>query len=274
MTFLLAHAWLDRLTSHQTVQALAVVVAVVVLGTVGTRVVDVLVRRTVSRGVAAGVMREAALKRARTLAHVLTRTLLAVLAVVAVFLLLDLAGYNVTPLVAGVGIASVALGLGAQTLVRDVIAGLFIMGENQYAHGDVVTIAGVTGRVEELSLRRTVLRGPDGAVHHVPHGEVHVTTNLTRDHGGVWLAVRVALAGDLERATEVADRVGRELAADSAWRERVLDPPRVSAVEDVSAAGITLRVRGAAAAGSQWAVSGEYLRRLAKELAAAGIGLG
>ena len=119
-------------------------------------------------------------RRVRTIGSLLVRISGAVIAVVAVLMILELFGIDIGPAVAGLGVAGIAVGLGAQTLVRDWLAGIFVILENQYSAGDVVRIAGVEGTVEDFSLRRTTLRDADGSVHTVPNGQIVVASNLTR----------------------------------------------------------------------------------------------
>src|SRR5581483_6231418 len=119
-------------------------------------------------------------------------TLAGVFVLLALFTILPEFGVNIAPVIAGVGITGIALGLGAQTLVRDTLNGMFILGENQYAKGDVVTIAGVTGTVEDVTLRRTVVRDVDGVVYSVPNSSVIVAANYTRDFAKVRVTVPVA----------------------------------------------------------------------------------
>lgn len=119
-------------------------------------------------------------RRVRTIGSLLVRISGAVIAVVATLMVLELFGIDIGPAVAGLGVAGIAVGLGAQTLVRDWLAGIFVILENQYSAGDVVRIAGVEGTVEDFSLRRTTLRDADGSVHTVPNGQIVVASNLTR----------------------------------------------------------------------------------------------
>lgn len=129
---------------------------------------------------AAGVLPPAELeRRVNTIARLAIRVAATVIVVIAVLMTLDLFGIDIGPAVAGLGVVGIAVGLGAQTLVRDWLAGIFVVLENQYSSGDVVRIAGVEGVVEDFSLRRTTLRDLDGTIHTVPNGQVTVTSNLT-----------------------------------------------------------------------------------------------
>jgi small-conductance mechanosensitive channel len=209
-------------------------------------------------------------KRVRTIQHLVTRVGTVVIVVLALLTLLSQFGVDIGPAVAGLGVAGLALGLGAQALVRDWLAGIFILAENQFSRGDHVQIAGVRGVVEELGLRRTVLRDLDGAVHTVPNGQIAVASNLTRLWSSVNLDLEVAHGTDLDAVSERLDRVGAELAADPEWRGRVIEPPRAERVEAIAPGGVTLKVLGRVRAGEQWAVTGELRRRIVAAFANAG----
>ena len=168
---------------------------------------------------------------------------------------LDVFGIDIGPAVAGLGVVGIAVGFGAQTLVRDWLAGIFVVLENQYSQGDVVRIAGVEGVVEDFSLRRTALRDLDGTVHNVPNGQIIVASNLTRVWARVNLDVSVTYDTDVERATEIIDTVGRELQADPEWGPRLLEAPTVVRISGLGDAAMTLKVLGQVRAAEQWAVT-------------------
>jgi len=159
-------------------------------------------------------------------------------------------------------VVGIAVGFGAQALVRDYLTGALILVENQFAKGDVVRLAGVAGTVEDFSLRRTTLRDLDGVVHTVPNGEIKVASNLTRVWARVNQDVTVAYGTDIDTAIEVVDAVGRELAEDPIWKRRILEAPRVERVEALGEYGIALKVLGSVRAGEQWSTAGEWRKRL------------
>jgi hypothetical protein len=165
---------------------------------------------------------------------------------------------------AGAGIAGLAVGFGAQNLVKDTINGLFILVENQYGKGDVVNIAGVGGLVEDVNLRRTVLRDLDGAVHSIPNSEVTKSSNLTRGWSRVNMNIGVAYGEDLDRVMGVIDRVGQELEKDPDFGPMILSAPHALRVDAFGESGIEIKILGETQPIRQWDVTGELRRRLKK----------
>lgn len=248
----------------------ALIGIVVVRAAVGISVRHLLERRRHEAG--AGLLPPAELeRRVNTIGRLVVRVAGSVIAIIAALMALELFGIDIGPAVAGLGVVGIAVGLGAQTLVRDWLAGIFIVLENQYSAGDVIRIAGVEGVVEDFSLRRTTLRDLDGTVHTVPNGQVIVASNLTRVPASIELDVEVATDADLDRAAEVIDRVGEDLGTDPSWRPRIIEPPTVARVEAPSESSVTFKVLGRARAGEQVAVADELRGRIAAALAAADI---
>ncbi len=210
-------------------------------------------------------------QRARTIQRVLDGLVLFLVVVVAGTMALWELGIQVGPLLAGAGVVGVALSLGTQTLVRDIWAGLFILLEDQFAIGDVIEVAGVSGTVEEMTLRATTLRDLDGTVHIVSNGEMRVVSNKTRDWARVLLRVGVAYESDLERTIAVLEEVGRELAADPVWQQEILEEPQVSGVDDLRESDIALLLLVKTVPGRQWAVARELRRRVVETLTREGI---
>lgn len=210
-------------------------------------------------------------RRVRTLQRLGVRIVSAVVVIVAVLMILDQFEISIGPAIAGLGVVGIAVGFGAQTLIRDWLAGVFIIVENQYSAGDVVRISGVDGVVEEISLRRTTLRDLDGTVHTVPNGAIVVASNMTRGWARVNLDVSVAYDTDIDRASEIIDHVGRSLTEDEAWRERVIEAPSVQRVSALGDSAVTLKVLGEVRPAEQWAVAGELRKRILAAFAAEGI---
>ena len=168
-----------------------------------------------------------------------------------------------------------ALGFGAQQLVRDYLNGILILGENPFSVGDTVAIAGVTGTIEEVGLRRTVIRDVDGTVHSVPNGEILVASNFTRTFARVRERFVLAAGTDIARATTVLGEVCDELAAADGWRERFIEPPRVLRVDAAAPGepGIPILLIATVRPGEQWEVAGELRRRVIDGLRMARIDL-
>ncbi len=210
-------------------------------------------------------------KRADTLTGVLTASVQVIVIIIFGFMLLSELGINIAPILAGVGIAGIAIGFGAQSLVKDIIAGLFILIENQYRKGDVVKIADVAGLVEDINLRRTKLRDLDGIVHIVPNGEIRVASNLTKEWSRVNLNVSVSYNTDLNHAIAVINRVGEELAKDPQWSPFILTPPKALRVDSLGDSGIEIKILGDTKPIKQWDVTGELRLRLKKAFDEEGI---
>jgi small-conductance mechanosensitive channel len=210
-------------------------------------------------------------QRIHTLVAVLRGSGRFVLVIWALFTVLPELGVNVTPILASVGIAGIALGFGAQSLVKDFLSGLFILLENQYSKGDVVTVAGISGLVEEVGLRRTVLRDLDGIVHHVPNGEIAVASNQTQEWSRVNMNVSVAYGEDLDKVFEVINRVGNEMAADAEFGPLIIKAPQVLRVDAFEDSGIAIKILGDTEPIRQWEVMGELRKRLKKAFDEEGI---
>jgi small conductance mechanosensitive channel len=203
-------------------------------------------------------------KRAATLSRVLDTFGQVAVAVMAAFMVLSELGINISPLLAGLGVAGLAFAFGAQYLIRDLIAGVFIITENQYRVGDVARVADIAGFVEDINLRRTVLRDLDGIVHVVPNGEIRVASNFTRGYSRVNLNVSVAYDTDLDHAIAVINRVGKELAEDPQWAPHIMTPPQALRVDNLGDSGIEIKILGDTQPIKQWDVMGELRKRIKK----------
>jgi len=210
-------------------------------------------------------------QRVITLQRLTVRVSAAIIATIAVLMVLDEIGIEIAPALAGLGVVGIAVGFGAQAIVHDWLAGIFIITENQYSIGDVVRIAGVEGTVEDVSLRRTLLRDLSGTLHSVPNGQVAVASNMTSDWSKVNLDVSVAYDTDIQRVIAVLNKIGADLAADPAWIAKLIEPPSVLRVDDLGDSAVTLKVTGRVHAGDQWTVSGELRTRILATFAAEGI---
>lgn len=198
----------------------------------------------------------------RTISGVVYSIGLFVILFIASMQILALLGVNMGPLLASAGIAGLAIGFGAQTLVKDFINGFFIVAENQYDIGDTVRIAGVQGVVEMMTLRRTVLRDADGTVHTVPNSTIQVVSNLTRDWTQVNLHVSVAYGADSERVIAVLEQLGTELASDPKFADLIVATPQVPGIDKVSGTSVDYLMLVKTKPGAQFAVKRELQRRI------------
>ena len=247
-----------------------ILVVGVVVWIVLKQAIPPLVRRVLSRPVR-GESREGLKRRADTLQGVFLGLCRVVIILLVILMVLSELDVSIGPILAGFGVIGIAVGFGAQYLIRDLIAGFFILLENQYRVGDVARVADIAGLVEEVHLRKTVLRDLDGIVHHVPNGEIRVASNFTRKFSRVNLNISVAYGEDLDHAIQVINRVGREMAAEEYWGEAVLKPPEVLRVDNLGDSGIDIKILGDTKPIRQWEVMGELRKRIKKAFDEEGI---
>jgi len=210
------------------------IVAVLILAFILTRLLKVMARHLSNLGSSQGLPSAVRSQQLRTLSSVVHSVGLFIIMFLAALQILPLLGINMGPLLASAGIAGVAIGFGAQTLVRDFINGFFILVENQYDIGDTIKVAGVTGTVESVTIRRTVLRDGDGTVHNVPSSEIKVVSNLTRDWSQLAMNISVAYSADSDRVIKLLQEVGVDLASDPTYSATILAKPEVPGIEKVS----------------------------------------
>ncbi|MFC2017760.1 mechanosensitive ion channel family protein [Chloroflexota bacterium] len=210
-------------------------------------------------------------KRADTLSSILVKITAIVLTIVAAITILPEVGVDITTLIAAIGVAGLAIAFAAQNLVRDFISGFFIILEDQYRVGDVVSIAGTAGMVEEIGLRRTVLRDTEAHVHSVPNGQVKVSTNMTRKFSKVNMNISVGYGENLKRVIDIVNKVCREIAEDPQWKEDFIATPSVLRVDNLGDSGIDIKIVGETKPGKQWALMGELRLRLKDTFDAEGI---
>ena len=234
-------------------------------------IVKTLLDREASEGTAQELSAVELKKRMDTLDALGGRTLQAFIVMIAGLMVLGRVGLDIGPAVAGLGVVGIAVGFGAQSLVKDYLNGALILIENQFGKGDVVRAAGVAGSVEDFTLRRTTLRDLDGVVHTIPNGEIRVASNLTRVWARINQDVTVAYGTDIDATIDVVDKVGAEMAGDPQWKRRVLEAPRVERVEALAEYGVTLKILGTVRAADQWAAGGDFRKRLLAGFKANGI---
>jgi moderate conductance mechanosensitive channel len=211
------------------------------------------------------------MKHARTLAGVLRSLGLVAIVVAASLMVLAELGVDIAPLLAGAGILGLALGLGAQGLVRDLMGGFFILVEEQFHVGDVVAIGSISGTVERMTLRATSLRDLDGALHLIPNGEVRIVSNLTRGWSRAVVDVTVPSQTDTTQLLALLEEVCRLAGADASLAALLPEPPTVLGVEALDAATVRLRLLAKTPPGRQWEAARVLRLRIKEQLDARGI---
>jgi moderate conductance mechanosensitive channel len=210
-------------------------------------------------------------KRVHTLVSVVRGALTLFIWLTVLFFVLKAVGFSFTTLLASASILGVAVGLGAQSLVKDVIAGFFILTENHFNISDVVDIAGVSGKVEEINLRTTVLRDLKGAMHVVPNGQITVVTNRTREWAQVVLDIAISPEQDIDEAIAVIKQVGAEMMEVKSFQNAVLSPPRMLGVDEISKSAIMIRSLIKTSPAKQWAVERVMRKKVKQAFDKAGI---
>jgi small conductance mechanosensitive channel len=200
--------------------------------------------------------------RSDTLSRVATRFCSIVIWAVAFVMILGAIGLDITPLLASLGFGALALGFAAQNIIRDYLNGFFIVMEDWYRVGEWITIAGMEGDVEQIGLRRTVLREVNGTLHFIPNSQVSLASNQTRDWARINLYVTVAYKENLDHVYAVINDVCQGLKDDPDWGENMTSTPSAIRVSDLGTHGVDICIRGYTKAGQQWALTGELRRRI------------
>ena len=200
-------------------------------------------------------------KRGRTISQLLRGVGRIIAFAIAVLLTIDVF-MDIGPILAGFGILGLAVSFGAQSLVKDIISGFFILLEDQFAVGDVISVAGTSGVVERMTLRVVVLRDMKGTVHVVPNSEIKVVSNMTRGWSRAVIDVAVAYDTDLDRALAVVRDEAAVFSGEAEWKPQLDEPLEVPGVESLGESGIVVRVLARTQPGLQWAVAREFRRRI------------
>jgi small conductance mechanosensitive channel len=193
------------------------------------------------------------------------------IAVTVMLIVLSEIGVNVAPLLAGAGVIGLAIGFGSQTLVRDIITGVFLLAEDAVSVGDVVTLGGLSGVVEQLSIRSIKLRAMDGSVHIIPFSAVTTVTNMTRDFSQAVLDVSVAYNEDTDRVTDVLKGLGTEMRDDPRWGAVIRDDLEIMGVDRLLDSAVVIRARFKTEPMQRWSVQREFFRRMKKRFDELGI---
>jgi len=265
--------WVTTYINRWITHHLLNIVIILVVAWIFRRVANELVNRVIKHIVRPDVYptksdREKRIKTLHNLANGVIR--LGVYAIVSLLIVGELYPMARTVIFTSAGVIGVIIGLGAQNLIKDVVTGIFIITENQYRIGDEVTlIAGmgmghIEGEVEDVTIRTTVLRDLSGDVHHIPNGNIGVTTNKTLGFSRMNEEIVVAFNTDLNKLEKVVKSVGEELAALPQMQSRIIEPPYLASIKGFSNDGITVRVLAKTSAASQWKTRSEFYRLLQK----------
>jgi len=238
------------------------IIAVLIIAFILTRLLRIASRHLAELSNREGLPSALRAQQLRTLSSIIYSVGVFVIMFLAALQILPLLGINMGPLLASAGIAGLAIGFGAQTLVHDFINGFFILVENQYDIGDTIKVGAVQGVVEDMTLRRTVLRDDTGSLHTVPNGQISIVTNLTRDWTQLPMHISVAYGADSDQVIKLLKEVAEEVASDPSYAEMIVAKPEVPGIERVSGNEVDYLLLVKTRPGSQYAVSRELRRRI------------
>ena len=238
------------------------IIGVLIIAFLLTRILKLISKRLGAYSQGQGLPSGVRSQQLRTLAGIIYSVGTFVIIFLAAMQILPLLGINMGPLLASAGIAGLAVGFGAQTLVKDVINGFFILIENQFDVGDVVKITGVQGTVEAMTLRRTILRDADGTVHTIPNSTITVVSNMTRDWTQLALHVSVDYKEDSDRVVKLLKEIGNDIRADERFADAIVADPDVPGIDKISHNDVDYLMLVKTRPGQQWSISRELRRRI------------
>ena len=247
------------------------IILIVIVAWVARKILKSAIHRFEKRLEQEGIVPSEREKRAKTLSGIISTTITVVIYLAAAMMIITECGVNIGPLLAGAGIAGVAIGFGAQSLVKDVISGFFLLMENQIRVGDVANIAGIGGLVEAVNLRTTRLRDLEGRVHIIPNGSIAVATNFTRDWSRALVEIGVAYKEDVDNVISVLKDVSEDMRNDSAFKEVILEPLTVLGLDSFGDSSVNIRVFFKTLPIKQWDVAREFRKRVKKAFDEKGI---
>jgi len=243
------------------IKIIVILIAALIINRAGRKFIGKAIKKVVK-----DTIEEETQKRQKTLIRIFSGALKVIVWLIVIMTILPELGVNVGPILAGAGILGVALGFGAQYMIRDFLAGLFIILENQYRVGDVVCLDDTCGFVEDVTLRKTIMRDLDGKVMHIPNGSFKMAANLTKDYSRAHMNVTVAYKEDFDRVMGIINRVGKEMAEDEPWKGYIKKPIQVlgPGPDKFGDSGVEIKVLGETKPLKQWDTLREFRRRLKK----------
>lgn len=257
--------WLDL----HLVNIIIILIGCYILRKFGTKFISKFIQQTVRRDLYPTETDRK--KRIQTLDNLVGGIVRVATWLIATFMIISELGIDTAPLLASAGIFGLAIGFGAQSLVKDFVSGIFIITEHQYRVGDVVEIGQVKGTVEAITIRTTIIRELNGDLHHVPNGSITTTTNKTMDFGSLNEEITVGIDTDINELEHVINHVGEEVAELPELKGMVKEPPHFSSIKGFGPSGIIVKVLGTTSTGDAWRVRSELYKRLAKSFKRHGI---
>lgn len=251
--------WLDR---NWWAWAILVLIGAYLARHFGNIALEKIIRRTVRYRAHGDLSEEDNKKRQDTLISMLTAVWGVMVWLIAAFTILQRFGINLAPLLAGASVMGVALGFGAQSLIKDFLSGLFIILENQYRVGDIVNLDGSDGRVEQITIRSTVVRDNDGSVHYIPNGTITHTINRTMGYARINLAIQVAPDTDVDKLSVLINEIGAKMADEEKWRGKIIEVPHFQSISNFTPTTLEVKIAGKTQPSAQWNVTGDLRRRL------------
>lgn len=225
--------------------------------------IEKVIRRTVRYRAHGDVSEEDTKKRQDTLISLSTAIVQVLVWFIAGFTILQrYFQIDLTPLLASASVMGVALGFGAQSIIKDFLSGLFIILENQYRVGDIVNLDGSDGRVEQITIRSTVVRDNDGSVHYIPNGTITHTINRTMGFARINLAVQVAPDLDVDKLSELINEIGAKMTDEEKWRGKIIEAPHFQSISNFTPTTLEVKIVGKTQPSAQWNVTGELRRRI------------
>lgn len=242
------------------------IVAIVIAAMIARRFSGILIRKLVARTIRPDSFATAKDEKQRedTIVSITSATVRVLIWLVAGFLILGTLAVNVSALLAGAGALGLAIGFGAQSLISDFAAGIFIIAENQYRVGDIVEINDKSGVVESITIRTTVLRDLDGYQHHVPNGSITTATNMSKDYSNVHFNLGVSYDADIDAVEKTINKVGKDMQKTKKWGELIIEPPSFLRVDSFGDSSVDVKILARVKPGTQWNVAGEFRRRIKK----------
>ncbi len=240
----------------------AKILAVIIITFILIRVVRMVINRSKARISLRTEDDIEAAKRIETLTGLVEKTVRALVLTAAALMVLQSLGINIGPLLAGAGVVGLAVGFGAQSLVKDVISGFFILIENHMNVGDVVEISGKSGVIESINLRVTTLRDYSGSVHVIPNGQIAVLTNMTKEFSKAVIEIGVAYKENVDEVMQVMKDVAEDMAGDPEWSTRIYGPMEMAGLDSFGESSVNIKARIETRPCEQWSVAREYRRRL------------